>query len=188
MSTVAEPQPLLTAEEFARRPDPGYPEELVRGRIVAMPLTKRRHGYVCNQAGRILGNYAEEHDLGRVLNNDAGVITERGPDTVRGPDVAYYSYARMPKGPVPNDYGGGPQAPELVVEIRSPSDRWPEVLSKAAEYLKAGVVAVLVLDPEARSALVVETERPPRWLGPDDEWSVPEILGEFHVAVRRFFE
>src|SRR5207248_2573632 len=65
MATAPTPG-LLTAEEFARRPDPGYPEELVKGRVVAMPPPKARHGQVCNKAGRILGNYAEDQDLGHV--------------------------------------------------------------------------------------------------------------------------
>jgi len=78
MSTA--PQPLLTAEEFGRRPDPGYPEELVRGRIVAISVPNRRHGQVCSKVDRILGNFAEEHELGHVLCNDSGVITEREPD------------------------------------------------------------------------------------------------------------
>ena len=76
---------LLTAEEFGLRPDPGYPAALVRRRIVKLPQPNRRHGQICNKAGRILGNYAEDHDLGHVLSNDSGVITERDPDTVRGP-------------------------------------------------------------------------------------------------------
>ena len=37
-------------------------------------------------------------DLGRVVTNDSGIVTQRDPDTVRGADVAYYSYARLPKG------------------------------------------------------------------------------------------
>ena len=65
MSTAL--QPALTAEEFGRRPDPGYPEDLVRGRIVSMPPPTRRHGQICNKVGRILGNYADEHDLGHAL-------------------------------------------------------------------------------------------------------------------------
>jgi hypothetical protein len=52
-------QVLYTAEEFARRPDPGYPEELVRGRIVAMPVPQARHGLVCNKSGRILSGNDE---------------------------------------------------------------------------------------------------------------------------------
>jgi Uma2 family endonuclease len=186
MSTAPQVAPLLTAEQFARRPDPGYPEELVKGRIEPMPPTNRRHGQICNKVGRLLGNFAEAHDLGHVLNNDAGVITERGPDTVRGPDVAFYSYARLPRGPVPEDYGIEP--PDLVIEVLSPSDRWPKVLAKAAEYLNAGVTAVIVLDPAHRSAHVHTADAPGRVLGPEDELWLPDMLGEFRVIVGEFFE
>jgi Uma2 family endonuclease len=178
--------PLLTADEYARRSDPGYPEELVRGRIVPMPQPNRRHGQICNKVGRIFGNFAEEQDLGHVLSNDAGVITERNPDTVRGPDIAFYSYSRLPKGPLPANYG--PEVPELVVEVRSPNDRWAQVHKKAAEYLDAGVLAVLVLDAETQTAVVYFPEQMPRILGPDDELSLPEILPGFVIAVRRLFD
>ncbi|MHB1561595.1 MAG: Uma2 family endonuclease, partial [Isosphaeraceae bacterium] len=87
----------MTAREFGLRPDPGHPEELVRGRIVAMPPPDRRHGKVCTRSTGILDQFVTEHDLGHVLSNDSGVITERDPDTVRGADVAYYSYARLPR-------------------------------------------------------------------------------------------
>jgi Uma2 family endonuclease len=185
MATAPVPA-LLTAEEFGRRPDPGYPEELVRGRIVRMPLTKPRHGQICAKAVRILGNYADEHDLGHVLSNDSGVITERGPDTVRGADVAFYSFARVPKGPLPTEYLD--VAPELVFEVRSPSDRWAAVLAKVVEYLNAGVAVVCVLDPEPETALLFFADRPARVLAADEEWAVPELLGDFRVPVRRFFE
>ena len=58
MATVAEPEVLLTAEQYAQRPDPGYPEELVRGRIVPMPMPKPRHGYIGNKAGE---DYDKRH-------------------------------------------------------------------------------------------------------------------------------
>lgn len=151
MSTASAPMPaLLTAEEFAQRQDPGFPEELVRGRIVPMPMPKPRHGEICSRTVRLLGNCAEERDLGRVLSNDTGVITERGPDTVRGADVSFYSYARVPKGPLPDRYLDVP--PELVVEALSPYDRWPKVLAKVAEYLEAGTTFVVVLDDQRRLA------------------------------------
>jgi Uma2 family endonuclease len=176
----------MTAAEYARRPDPGHPEELVRGRIEPMPQPTRRHGQICSKSVRIFGNFAEDHDLGQVLSNDAGVITERGPDTVRGADVAFYSYHRIPRGPLPKDYGEEP--PELIVEVRSPSERWPKVLAKVAEYLNAGVLAVVVLDDDTRTALLCLADQAPRRLGPDDELSIPEILPGFAVPVRRFFE
>jgi Uma2 family endonuclease len=186
MSTVPAPPPaLMTAEEFARRSDPGYPEELVRGRLVPMPVPDRRHGQVCGKVARIFGNFAEEHDLGHVLCNDSGVVTERDPDTVRGADVAFYSFGRLPRGPLPQAYG--PEVPELIVEVRSRSDRWPRLLAKVAEYLDAGVSVVVVLDCEQTTAHVFTPEGN-QILSGDQELTLAEVLPGFSVAVRRFFE
>ena len=187
MSTASVTAPILiTAEEYARRPDPVQPEELVRGRIVPMSLPNRRHGQVCAQSVYLLRRFLEDHDFGHVLSNNAGVITERNPDPVRGADVAVYSYTRPPKGPVPRNYG--PEVPELVFEVRSPSDRWPKILAKIAEYLDAGVNVVVVLDDESRTAILYFADRPSLTLNPDDELTVPDILPGFAVVVRRFFE
>ncbi len=186
MSTASVTTPLLTAEEFAERPDPGYPEELVRGRIVPMPQPKPRHGEICSKADRILGLFAEERDLGRVVCNDAGVITERGPDTVRGADISFYSFTRVPKGPLPDRYLDTP--PDLVVEVLSPSDRWPKVLAKVAEYLDAGTTVVIVLDDKRRQAQLYRADGTTRLLDAEEELSIPDLLGDFRVRVGRFFE
>jgi Uma2 family endonuclease len=183
---TASAQRLLTAEEFGDRPDPGYPEELVRGRILRMPPPKPRHGEVCNRIGRLLGNFVEERDLGRVLNNDSGVITERGPDTVRGAGVAYYSYGRVPKGPLPNQYLD--VAPELIVEVLSPSDRGADVFAKVAEYLRAGVSFVLLLDDNRHVAQLFDADGGTRTLGPEDDLTIPELLPDFRAKVARIFE
>lgn len=187
MSTAsATPPALLTAEEFAERPDPGYPEELVRGRIVPRTWPKPRQGEICAKAGRILGNWVEDCDLGRVLSNDTGVITERNPDTVRGADIAFYSFARVPKGPLPDHYLDTP--PDLVVEVLSPGDRWPKALAKVAEYLDAGTTVVVVLDDQRRLAHLYRADGTTRLLGADEELSLPDLLGDFQVRVGRFFE
>ncbi|QEH38001.1 hypothetical protein OJF2_65970 [Aquisphaera giovannonii] len=180
------PDALVTAEEFAARPDPGRPEELVEGRIVPMTVPKPRHGYLCNKAGRILGNFCEEHRLGWVFNNDTGVITKRDPDTVRGADVAFYGYARLPEGELPDGYPD--VAPDLVLEVLSPSDRWPKVLTKVAEYLDAGVSAVLVLDDERREARLFRGDGTIRVLSAEDELGIPDILGAFRITIGRFFD
>lgn len=179
---------LMTAEEFGNRPDPGYPEELVKGRIVRMAPPNRRHGEVCVRTVRLLDTFVDRHDLGRVLSNDSGIITKRDPDTVRGADVAYYSYTRMPKGPAPNDYGEGEGAPELVVEVRSPGNSWGDIQIKVGEYIGAGVLYVVVLDPGRETAHLFGVDDPPRILGPDDELTIPAILGDFRERVGRFFE
>lgn len=186
MATVIAPEDLLTAEEYSNRSDPGYPEELVRGRIVAMAQPNARHGEVCANTMLIVGPFVREHDLGRALCNDTGVITERGPDTVRGADIVFYSYARAPKGPLPKVYLE--VMPELVFEVRSPSDRWSKVLQKVAEYLNAGVGVVCVLDDSDQTATVFEPDRRERELKSDDDLTFPDILPGFRVPVRRFFE
>jgi Uma2 family endonuclease len=105
---------------------------------------------------------------------------------MRGPDVSFYSYSRVPKGPLP--WTVGPEVPELVFEVRSPSDRWSNVLVKVGEYLEAGVLAVVVLDEETETALLQLADAMPRRLGPDDELVLPDILPGFSVAVKAFFE
>src|SRR5690242_20415016 len=101
---MATAEALLTAEEYALLPDNGQPTELVRGRIVPLSMPFPRHGQICGKISRIVGNFADQHDLGHVLSNDSGIITEHDPDTVRGADIAFYSYARVPRGPLPRGY------------------------------------------------------------------------------------
>ena len=186
MAMVERAPSLMTAPEFARRPDSGELEELVRGRIVLSPPPGVRHGLICGSFARLLGNFVADHDLGHVLSNGSGVITERQPDTVRGADVSYYSYDRLPRGEVPVGYGIKP--PELVCEVLSPSDRWGDVLQKVGEYLNAGVTVVVVLDPAEKTARVFEADRPPSTSGRDDVLRFERLLPGFEVAVARLFE
>jgi Uma2 family endonuclease len=177
---------LLTAEQYALLPDLGRPTELVRGRIVEMNPPGPWHGYVCNKIGRLYGNYVDDRNLGRVMSNDAGVITERGPDTVRGADICYYSYQRLPKGELPLGYVD--VVPELIFEVRSQYDRWIDMLRKAAEYLNAGVLAVCLVGPMRKRVMVCEEEEMPRILSADDVLILPEVLPGLEVPVARFFE
>jgi Uma2 family endonuclease len=177
---------ILTAEQYLALPDDGRQTELVRGRVVEVPPANFRHGVLCNRIGRLVGNFVEDRNLGWVINNDAGVITRRDPDSVRGPDVAFFSYARVPKDQTPEGYPS--VAPELVFEVRSPSDRWSAINAKAGEYLGAGVVVVCVLDPETESVGVYTENEFPRRLTIDEELTLPEVFPDFRVPVRRFFE
>ncbi len=129
---------------------------------------------------------SENHDNGRVLCNDSGVITERGPDTVRGADVSFYSYAKIPKGPLPKTYPA--VMPDLVVEVRSPGDRWAKVLIKVGEYLDAGVGVFCVLDDDSRTAQAHDDEQGLRIFHESDDLTFPELLPGFRVPLRRFFE
>jgi len=183
---VAVGETLLTAEEYWLVPDNGQPTELIRGRIVAMNMPAPRHGEICAKIVRILGTYLDAHDIGRPVCNDSGVITERDPDTVRGGDVAFYSYSQVPRGPLPDGYSSIP--PELLFEVRSPGDRWRQVFAKVLEYLNAGVITVVVLDPGLQAAFVYHADLPNQVLNTEDELILPQILPGFRVPVSRFFD
>lgn len=176
---------LLTVEEFTRLPDVGRPTELVRGRIVEMNLPTPRHGQVCAEVSRLLGNHVRNGQLGRVTTNDSGIITERNPDTMRGADVAFYSHTRVGKGQLPEGYLE--TVPDLVFEVFSESDRWSELLAKVAEYLDAGVRAVCILDPSDETAYLYRGDQPVRILTSTQDFNLPEVTGDFRVQVADFF-
>jgi Uma2 family endonuclease len=184
MTTVA--ATLMTAEEFRHLPDDGAPKELVRGKVVPMNVPAPRHGQICVKIVRILSRYLDVHDDGHLVSNDSGVVTERGPDTVRGVDVAYYSFTRVPRGPFPAGYLT--VVPELVFEVLSPTDRWREIRAKAMEYLEAGVTTVCVLDPSRQEVHAYNNDVPDRVFKTDEELTLPEVLAEFRTQVRSFFE
>ena len=176
---------LITAEQFLHLPANGRLAELVRGKVFEMPPPGFRHGKVCGQIARLLGNSVVENDLGHVVTNDSGVVTEREPDTVRGPDVAIYLYDRVPKGAEVVGYPDAP--PNLVFEVLSPDDRWPRVHGKVGEYLAAGVNVVCVADPDAQTITVFRADQAPATLAGDEFLSVPDILGDHKINVASVF-
>ena len=89
MATATEPA-LLPAEEFGRTEDSGHPTELVRGRVVSLPIPFLRHGLVCARISFILGTHVHASNLGHLISNGSGVVSARGPDSVRGPDFSFY--------------------------------------------------------------------------------------------------
>jgi Uma2 family endonuclease len=177
--------PRITAEEYLRLAPSDRPSELVRGRIVVMNPPFSAHGYWCRQIARILDDFVRKQDLGRVITNDGGVITKRDPDTVRGADVAYYSYQRVPKGPLPDGYW---PTPELIAEVKSSEDRWAKIHEKVGEYLNAGVLTVLVLDPPSQTVQIYSPDRPVEILAMTDTLSLPDVLPGFAASVSQIYE
>jgi Uma2 family endonuclease len=178
------PVPTLTAEEFAQRYG-GEHVELVKGRVKELPTPFPKYGKICATIARFLSDHIEERGLGHVMTNDSFVQTRRDPDTIRGADVCFYGYDRLPQGEVPD--GLLPVPPDLVVEVRSPSDSWSEIFTKVGEYLGAGVRAVVVLDAVTASASVYRAEELQQIFHNSDELVVPDLLPGFAVPVRRLF-
>ena len=164
---------LLTAEEFLLLPDDGVPKELVRGRVIALNVPTPRHGQICATVGRLISRFAGERNLGHVVGNASGIVTERGPDSVRRADVAFYTYRRVP--------------PELIIEVLSPTDRRGRVLRMIGEFLEIGVRVVCALDEQRRSARLYTSDDPGHELRAEEDLTFPDLLPGFEMRVERFF-
>src|SRR5687768_1238247 len=134
MAQVTQATKLLTAEEFAVLPEDGcHQYELVRGEVILTMPPMPQQGRLQLRFGAQLNSFVEAHELGEVLT-ECGFTLARGLDTVRAPDIAFVSAARIAAGGLPdNAFPDG--APDLAVEIRSSSNTGPELETKADEYL-----------------------------------------------------
>jgi Uma2 family endonuclease len=175
---------LMTADEFFRKYE-NHRVELVRGVVEEQPMPDYLHGFVCGQATWYLQEYIKKHDLGRVMNNDSFVKVRQNPDSVRGADVCFISYSRLPKGPIPA--GLLDVVPVLVVEVRSPSDSWTKLISKVLDYLAAGVQAVVVFNPMYQAAAVYQPDFDEQHFTAEQELTIPDLLPGFSVPAVRFF-
>ncbi|MFO0807702.1 MAG: Uma2 family endonuclease [Gemmataceae bacterium] len=183
-SIAAPPAALLTADEFAAH----YADaraELVQGVVKKLPMPGQKHGKVCLEIGFRIRQFLETNDIGHATSNDSWVKVRSNPDIVRGSDVCFFSYDRLPKGGIPE--GVLPAVPDLVVKVRSPSDRWKDVLVKVTEYLDAGVRVDVVLDPKTESATVYRPDELQQIVHNGDELTLPDVLPGFAVPVSRLF-
>ena len=167
--------PLMTAEDLLK---PGVPEraDLVRGVLVVHEPPGFRHGEITVRLTIALGTYVDTRHLGRVVAGDAGFKLQSDPDTVRGADIAFVRWERMPQ---ESPVGFPPLGPDLVVEVPSPGDRPGETLAKIADWLSAGTRLVWVIDPERRLARIYRQDGSESILGEADTLQGEDILPGF---------
>ncbi len=182
MRTVA----LLNAEDFERVAQVLGSCELVRGEIVPMSPGGIRHSLVTLNAARLLDAHCRPLKIGRVLTGEAGIIVARRPDTVRGADVAFISYQRLPEGPA--DHGFLSQPPELVIEVLSKDTSWEKMEEKVSDYHAMGVDLVWVLDPHTMTLRAYRRGGTPLLLRDTDTATADPHVPGFVVSVGAFFE
>jgi Uma2 family endonuclease len=88
--------PLMSAEEFFPKYE-NHRAELVRGVVKELPMPGAEHGYICSEIAGYLRDHVKKHELGRVMVGDPFVRIPGNPETVRGADALFISYARWPK-------------------------------------------------------------------------------------------
>jgi Uma2 family endonuclease len=182
---VPDRRPPMTAEELFELPDDGSRHELVEGELIPMTPAGARHGAIAVRVARLLDEYAEAHDLGVCGTAEPGFILRRDPDIVRAPGVSFVAKARIPATGIPTSYW--PFAPDLAVEVVSPSDRLSDVHAKLADYFSAGARLVWVVQPETRVVYAYRSLHDLQVLGEDGELDGGEVLPGFRCPVKRLF-
>lgn len=150
---------LMTADDLAHLPRDGFRYELIRGELRRMSPTGYPHAMYLSRIHVPLALYVDEQGLGDVLVGDPGFVLESGPDTVLRPDIAFVRAARVPPDAEQVTYAR--LAPDLVIEVLSPSNRPGEVAEKIAIYHRTGVPVVWLFDPRRRRVLVHVAGIPP---------------------------
>jgi Uma2 family endonuclease len=179
---------LMTAEEFydfCHRPENRDRQfELERGEVVEVSRPGEQHGFVCGNFTRILGNYTYQRRKAYVRSNDTGVIWDRGPDSVRGPDEVLYDESRR-YGELAPKYSERP--PRLVIEVRSPNDRTAKLIRRIERFLQRVSSVAWLVDPEERTVTVYRLNQFPQPFDEDEELTGGEELPDFRCRVADFF-
>lgn len=152
---MATTPPYVSDDDLSRAPRDGRKYERVDGAMRVTPAGFR-HGAISMRLGARLLAFVSERGLGHVVDSSTGFRwpsrTPGAPDDVRSPDVSFVAAGRLPDEREPEGYAA--LAPDLAVEVASPTDRPADVLSKVGAYLDAGTRLVWVIDPEKRTAAI----------------------------------
>ena len=151
MTTAKTPtkQKLLTADDLLRLYSEGVRGELIRGVLYKTMSAGLEHGEIVVNLSAELRFFVKPRRLGRVAASDTGVILERNPDTVREPDIAFFSTNRIPRDVRVRGYAE--VVPDLVAEVASPNDSRREVNAKVQMWLTYGVRLVWAVYPITRT-------------------------------------
>ena len=177
---------LLTATDLLRLAGDGVRGELIRGVLHETMIMGVEPGEVAVNLVAEMRQFVKPRKLGRLTCSDTGIRLERDPDTVRGPDIAYFSAATMPLDMrIP---GYAEVVPDLLVEVVSPNDTRREVAAKARMWLRYDVRLVWVVLPQTRSVDVYRPGHAVETLTDQDTLDGLDVLPGFTCAVSAVFD
>lgn len=156
--------------------------ELVKGYLVEMPPPRSINSYIAMLIGVFLGTYVLEHDLGYVFGADGGYALR--PGDVKVPDASFVAKERI-IGSMPKLIDG---APDLAVEVISPSETSTSISKKTYLYFDTGAKVVWLIYPDDKFAEVcVATDDGYRVtrVDEDDDLTAPDVLPDFKLPLNK---
>ena len=184
-TTTSAKKKLMTADDLLRLYSKGVRGELIRGVLSETMPTGREHGEVVVNLSAELRNFVKPRKLGVLTASDSGVWLERDPDTVREPDIAFFSSEKAP--PDVRVTGYAEIAPDLVVDLAAAVARRREINDKALMWLRYGVRLVWVVHPDTRTVDVHHDGAPVSALTTNDALDGMDVLPGFSCTVSEIF-
>ena len=176
----------ITAEQLLEMDAKGMRGELIRGVFCPTMPAGMKHGEIVVNLVMFLGAEIKPNRLGRLMASDSGVKVETDPDTVREPDIAYFSKERLALDADVPGYAEVP--PDLVVEVVSPTDSVRGINDKASMWITSGVRLVWVVWPETRMIEVHRPAQPVTTLRETDTLTAEDILPQFKIPIKDIFD
>ncbi|NDJ19277.1 Uma2 family endonuclease [Myxacorys almedinensis A] len=165
-------------------PDDGQRYELIDGELKIMGNSGMEHGYVACILTIFLGGFVHAHKLGVLCDSSTAFTMNTG--NKRSPDVSFVAKERLHGlKKLPKGFFQG--APDLAVEVISPSNTFEEIHTKLVEYFESGSRLVWVINPDEESVLVYRQPQPDRLLKITDQLDGEEVIPEFTLAVSELF-
>jgi Uma2 family endonuclease len=177
---------LMTADELLKLPRGRARRELIEGELRQMSPAGHTHGKIAARLTGWLARHVEEQELGEVYAAETGFKLKSDPDTVRAPDAAFIRQERVDE--VGETQGYWPGAPDLAVEVLSPSDTIAQVEEKVTEWLAFGTRLVWVISPKLRTITVYRSLSDITTLTENDTLDGEQIVPGFRCPVARLFE
>ena len=156
---------------------PDYRMELVDGNITIMSPSGYQSDEVAAEVVRVLGNWTRPRKLGRVTASSAGF--ELPNSDVRAPDVSFVLAERMKISPL----SFAELAPDLMVEVKSPTDSLSALRKKIQNFLSQGTKVGILINLEKHRIEIYRPAEEVVVLGDGDILSIPDLLPGFEVAV-----
>jgi Uma2 family endonuclease len=176
---------LMTAEELMELPDDGFRYELINGELEKMPPPGLPHGRIAFRLSVFLGKFILDHGLGEGFAAETGFKLTSNPDTVLAPDFAFVTNERFTAVGKTEGYGVG--APDLAVEVLSPSDRPGKVKEKISRWFSFGTKQVWIVDPKHRTVTVYRSTIDTTTFSGSDYLESQNLLPGFRISLEKIF-
>ena len=169
----------MTLDEFCQSDLEGY--EYVEGKLIPKAPPTMEHGEISMNLSLLLGVHIRENQLGRLYPADTDF---KLGDRLVKPDVAFVSITRMPE----NKCQASPVAPDIAVEVVSPTDIQYRVVEKAFAYLNAGTRLVWIIEPIGKTVTVYRSQTDIKTFTIDDTLNGEDVVEGFSCQVSQLFE